>query len=60
MKNNLTKLVNTGKQFSIFFINGYQGRYTLIDFDDEALLVQDKNDHQQLIFLHAVSTISLA
>ena len=37
MKTHLTKLVNTGKQFTLFFVNGYQ----------------------QLIFIHAVSTIDL-
>ena len=59
MKTHFNKLVNTGKQFAIFFVNGYKGRYTLLDFDDETLLVKDKNGRQQLIFLHAVSTIEL-
>ena len=60
MKTHLTKLVNTGKQLTIFFVNGYRGKYTLLDFDDDTLIVKDaKTGHQQLIFIHAVSTIDL-
>lgn len=60
MKTHLTKLVNTGKQFTLFFVNGYQMRCSLLDFDDDTLIVKDaKTGHQQLIFIHAVSTIDL-
>ena len=60
MKTHLTKLVNTGKQFTLFFVNGYQMRYSLLDFDDDTLIVKDaKTGRQQLIFIHAVSTIDL-
>ena len=59
MKIHLTKLVNTGKQFTLYFVNGFQMRCTLVDFDDDTLLVKDKHGKQQLIFIHAVSTIEL-
>ena len=59
MKTHLTKLVNTGKQFTLFFVNGYRGKYTLLDFDDETFLVKDENGKHQLILIHAVSTIDL-
>lgn len=59
MKNYLSNLANTGNQFVVYFVNGYQGRYTLVDFYEDSLLVKDKNGKLQIILLHAVSTIEL-
>lgn len=60
MKTHLSNLVNTGNQFTLFFVNGYQMRCSLLEFDDDTLIVKDtKTGHQQLIFIHAVSTIEL-
>ena len=60
MKPNIQDLIEKGKEHRIFFVNGYRGKYTLLDFDDDTLIVKDaKTGHQQLIFIHAVSTIDL-
>lgn len=60
MKDKFTNLANTGKQFTLYFVNGFQMRCTLLDFDDDILTVKDtRTGHQNLIFIHAVSTIDL-
>jgi RNA chaperone Hfq len=59
MQQYLRNLMNSGKQFALFFVNGYKGRYVLLDFDDDTLLVKDPNGKQMIIYLHAVTTIEL-
>lgn len=59
MQQYLHNLMNSGKQFALFFVNGYKGRYVLLDFGDDTLLVKDPNGKQMIIYLHAVTTIEL-
>ena len=59
MKPNIQDLVEKGKEHRIFFVNGYQETFRILDCDDEKLLVQDKNGQKKLVYFHAVSTINI-
>lgn len=57
--NNLAELIELNKEHRIFFVNGYQETFRILDFDCEKMLVQDQKGHKKLIYFHAVSTINL-
>ena len=59
MKPNIQDLIEKGNKHRIFFVNGYQDTFRILDFDDEKLLVQDKKGQKKLVYFHAVSTINL-
>lgn len=59
MKPTIQELIEKGKEYRIFFVNGYQDTFRILDCDDEKMLVQDKKGKKKLVYFHAVSTINL-
>lgn len=59
MKPTIQELIEKGKEHRIFFVNGYQETFRILDCDDEKLLVQDQKGNKKLVYFHAVSTINL-
>ena len=59
MNENLFNMIDLGKEHRIFFVNGYQETFCILDCDDEKMLVQDKKGQKKLVYFHAVSTINL-
>lgn len=59
MKPTIQDLIEKGKEHRIFFVNGYQETFRILDCDDEKLLVQDQKGNKKLAYFHAVSTINL-
>ena len=59
MNPNIQDLIEKGKEHRIFFVNGYQETFRILDCDDEKMLVQDQKGNKKLVYFHAVSTINL-
>ena len=59
MNPNIQDLIEKGKEHRIFFVNGYQETATILDCDDEKMLVKDQKGQKKLVYFHAVSTINL-
>ena len=59
MHENLFNMIDLGKEHRIFFVNGYQETFTILDRDDTKMLVQDQKGNKKLVYFHAVSTINL-
>ena len=59
MNENLFNMIDLGKEHRIFFVNGYQETFTILDCDDEKMLVKDQKGNKKLVYFHAVSTINL-
>ena len=59
MNENLFNMIDLGKEYRIFFVNGYQETFRILDCDDEKMLVQDQKGNKKLVYFHAVSTINL-
>ena len=59
MEKYLNQLLNSGKEVRLFFVNGFQDTFKLLDFEDDHMLVMDKNGRKKVILMHAVSTINL-
>ena len=59
MNENLFNMIVLGKEHRIFFVNGYQETFTILDRDDTKMLVKDQKGQKKLIYFHAVSTINL-
>lgn len=55
----LEEVVERGQEIRLVFINGYQARVTIDEFDAGALLVS-KDGKPWLVMRHAVSTIDLS
>ena len=43
---------------TIFMVNGFQIRGKITAFDNFAIIVTDENNHQMMLYKHAISTIS--
>lgn len=56
---NFQELIEKGGYHRIFFVNGYQETFKILDADDEKIMVQDKQGHNKAIYIHAISTINL-
>lgn len=54
----LEEVVEKGQEVRLVFINGYQARVTIEEFDANTLLV-NKEGQPWLVYRHAVSTIDL-
>ena len=59
MNNKLFDMIQYGKEYRIFFVNGYQEVATILDRDDTKMLVKDQKGQNKLVYFHAVSTINL-
>lgn len=59
MNPNIQDLIEKGKEHRIFFVNGYQETFTILDLDTEKMLVKDQKGKKKLVYFHAVSTINL-
>ena len=59
MNENIFNMIDFGKEHRIFFVNGYQETFTILDRDDTKMLVKDKTGQKKLVYFHAVSTINL-
>ena len=59
MNENLFNMIALGKEHRIFFVNGYQETFTILDRDDTKMLVKDQKGQKKLVYFHAVSTINL-
>lgn len=59
MNPNIQDLIEKGKEHRIFFVNGYQETFTILNCDDEKMLVKDQKGQKKLVYFHAVSTINL-
>ena len=59
MNTNLFDLIQLGKEHRIFFVNGYQETFIILDRDDTKMLVKDQKGNKKLVYFHAVSTINL-
>ena len=59
MNPNIQDLIEKGKEHRIFFVNGYQETFKILDRDDTKMLVQDQKGCKKLVYFHAVSTINL-
>jgi sRNA-binding regulator protein Hfq len=59
MNNKLFDMIQYGKEYRIFFVNGYQETATILDRDDTKMLVKDQKGQKKLVYFHAVSTINL-
>jgi len=53
----LNKVRKENKEVSIYLINGYQIKGTIKGFDNYVIILEN-GDKQQLIYKHAVSTIT--
>lgn len=59
MKAYICEMIEEGKEHRIFFVNGYQETFTILDLDTEKMLVKDQKGQKKLVYFHAVSTINL-
>ena len=55
----LNTLIETGAEVRLVFINGYQETVRIRDYGAETLLVEDQKEQKKLVYIHAVSTISM-
>ena len=55
----LNELIESGKTVRLIFVNGYQENVRLLDFGEETILVEDMKGERKLVYIHAVSTISM-
>lgn len=55
----LNTLIETGAEVRLIFVNGYQETVRVLDYGAETLLVEDKQEQKELVYIHAVSTINM-
>ena len=53
----LNEIVDKSVPVAVFLVNGFQIRGTILDHDD-AVVVLETEGRQQIVYKHAISTIS--
>lgn len=53
----LTQVKQERIPLTLFLMNGFQMRGTIIDFDNDAV-VMDSEGRQQMVYKHAISTVA--